>query len=466
MTQRALVCNPFLRKRAALANTPGLRAVASLLCAISLHGQAQAQGLANPAASASATPAARVSTQCAPDAPAHRALDALLRAYERGDVAFLQQRLDPAMIGYGVLINSLMIDNNLQRQTRVQVLDRQMQCGPDVAVVDFAWEKYFLSSTNFTPNVQRGRGAVLISGLGEGLAGQWRISGLVGDNIFLPSGAGADGSLQASASASYGALASGCTTPAPALVTGFATASATAVATVAANANTTAGPPLCFIPAASAPSVAYTCSVSAAGVFGATGGVPTSAAMTPLSCTATGPVPNTGSANLLYAGSASQSFSGVGGSTISLSFPALAPTASGIAGADTLSGSAPPVGCNFSITLPTVPAPAPVCTGAAGNLSTSIEVRDADLQGPSVQVQVQASNGDSETLSLPQVAPGVYRLNSVPVTRGASAVRPGSGRIELVGAAPGVVSLTIRYSDAKTASGTPLLRQTTMLLTP
>ena len=155
----------------------------------------------------------RISFQCAPNSPAQRALDSLLRAYERGDVEFIQQRIDPALIGFGTLLNDLMTSNNLQRQTRLQVLDRQMQCAPDVAVINFSWRKTFLSSTTFTPVAQQGRSSVLITNLGAGVGGKWQLAGLSGTPLFKTATvavksapvAGSDGSISVSpAIVSYG----------------------------------------------------------------------------------------------------------------------------------------------------------------------------------------------------------------------------------------------------------------------
>jgi hypothetical protein len=99
-------------------------------------------------------------------------------------------------------------------------------------------------------------------------------------------------------------------------------------------------------------------------------------------------------------------------------------------------------------------------------VSASIQVNDPDLTSPSIVVQVQASNGDNETLLLPRVSAGMYQLSSVPITRGAAAVSPGSGRFELLGASPSSVTLTIRYQDQRTSSGAATIRQSTMVLTP
>ena len=402
----------------------------------------------------------KISMQCAPNAPAQQALDALLRAYEQGNIGFFQQRVDPAMIGFSNLINDLMTMNNVQRQTRLQVLDRQMQCGPDVAVVDFAWEKYYLDSVSFRPVVTRGRGAVLISGLAGGMSGQWRISGLVGDNPFRPSFA--DGVVSASPGiVSFSGTPSGCVAGA---ASGVAIAALSAPATGSALVN---APPACMFPIAPVP---VSCTVSAPGIFPPTVGTASPASVNPsCSAVAVGTPLGTGLAPLTYTMTGSQSFTAAPGSTVTITVPALLSatgSASAGPGSYTVTSTAATT-CTVTVAIPASATPAaPTCTPSPAAVNAAIEVRDSDLTGPSAQVQVQASNGDQETLNLPSVSPGVYRLAALPITRGAARVQAGSGRIELIGATPGVVTLTIRYTDAKSSSGTSVVRQTTLTLMP
>ena len=402
----------------------------------------------------------KISTQCRPNSPAQQALDALLRAYEQGNIGFFQERLDPAMIGFSNFINDLMTMNNAQRQTRLQVLDRQMQCGPDVAVIDFAWEKYYLDTASFRPTVTRGRGSVLISGLGGGISGQWRVSGLVGDTPFKPSFA--DGSVVANPSVvSFAGTPSGCVAGA---------ASGVASATLSAPASGTAlvnAPPACMFPIAP---ITVACTVSAPGFFPPTVGTASPAVVNPnCSAVASGSPIGTGLVALNYVLSGSQSFTAIPGSTVTIAVPSVL-AATGVATAGTgsytvTSNAATTCTVTVSISASATPA-APVCTPNSAVLSAAIEVRDADLTAPVAQVQVQASNGDSETFNLPKVAAGVYRLSALPITRGAARIQVASGRIELVGANPSAVTLTIRYADAKSSTGVSAVRQTTMTLVP
>ncbi len=404
----------------------------------------------------------KISVQCVPNSPAQQALDALLRAYEQGNVGFFQQRLDPAMIGFSNFINDLMTMNNAQRQTRLQVLDRQMQCGPDVAVIDFAWEKYYLDNVSFRPNVTRGRGSVLISGLGGGISGQWRISGLVGDTPFKPSFS--DGSVVANPSViSFSSTPSGCVTALPSL---------TAVAALGApvTAFPLASPP--FLPNCLNPigPLVVTCSVSVPGISPSVSGVASASLANP-SCSASAigaPVATVG-VPLSYTLTGSQTISAAPGSTVTVNLPVtLSATATAasppgqLAVASSASGT-----CTATIVVPSsTPLAAPTCTASPATLNASIEVRDADLTAPVVQVQVQASNGDSENFNLPKISAGVYRLTSLPITRGTARVQQNSGRIELVGASPSAVTLTIRYTDTKSSTGASVVRQASMTLVP
>jgi FecR protein len=398
----------------------------------------------------------RVSTQCTPDAPAQQALDALLRAYERGDIGFLQTHIDPAMIGFGTLINDVINDTNAQRQTRIQITDRQMQCGPDVSVIDFAWEKYYLASANFAPVVTRGRGSVLITGLGGGFGGQWRISGLVGDSPLRGGGVGTDGTLQVvgPTSASYANIPVSC--------------NASGFISTTAPASTTSTPSVFFSgPPASAATCSATvnfasCSVnvnpavySIVSAFLGTSSTPT--------CNVSNPGTGTASASVAaFSATGTTSFSGTPGTTVNVTIPA---SFSGNAAAPASSWSGTFNAGTTCVATLNILSTAPVTCGVVQNsLPVVLEVRDADVTASSLTVQVSASNGDIETFVLPQISAGVYRLSSIPVSRGQTSVSPGNGRIDFVGATTGAVVLTVRYNDARTSTGSSIIRQTTVTL--
>jgi hypothetical protein len=399
----------------------------------------------------------RVSGQCVPGSPATQVFADLLRAYERGDAAFLQRRLNPAMIGYGALINEVMSDNAAQRQTRIQVLDMQLQCGPDVAVIDFLWEKRYLRSNDFTPQIERGRSSVLLTDLGGGGAGGWQLSGLVGDSPFKPTqvaapnspgspntpSLGKAGSLNATASVNYSALGQSSLPVSVNLIT--PQNPPTFTVNVVAGATATC----------SVTGFAYSCSAS---YPGATGVVTPSASVSPSQCVVSGTPFLGGSGPMSYsAKSVTQNSLGAGGAKTTVSVPI------NLVGNGTLASSGSFPVSNFIDTLCNVDVLFPA---VEGNIPVLIEVQDADVTATSVQVQLSASNGDAQALNLPQVAPGVFRLSQLPAHFGAPSVLPNNGSIELP-AQQGPVTLTLSYTDALPgAAGGPVQRRATMLLDP
>lgn len=364
----------------------------------------------------------KVSAQCNPDAPAQRALDEFLRAYEQGNTALLQQRLDPALIGYGILINDIMNNAATQKQAQIRILDRQAQCGPDVAVIDFAFEKRFLDVATFQPVLQRGRGSVLVSGLGTGNEGQWRISGFTGDNPFRASPSDLPANLQVVPQATSYAALPGCNAAAP--VAGAALVSANATANVPAS---TSGS--CTV---SAPSCSFNSPAFGTVVGTASGSV--------TSCTqpVTGP-----SSSFPISGTGSAPYSGTPGSPVTLTANVVASgsnTPPSVSFPFTYSMTAN-IACTATVTL----APA-ACAPTPGTAPVNITVQDASRAGqPSVPVEVAGSNGDRETLLVPGGTNGTFTLTSLPFTKNAAPVL-NSGRLELNG--PVTYTLTYRRPGA------------------
>ena len=103
-----------------------------------------------------------------------------VRAYESGSVATLQRRLDPSMLGYQRFLDGLIQDFNRQKQIRLFIKDTQVQCGSDLASVQFTWEKRYLDVGSFAPGFLTGRGITLLH---RG-SNTWRIAGFAGDNPF------------------------------------------------------------------------------------------------------------------------------------------------------------------------------------------------------------------------------------------------------------------------------------------
>lgn len=415
----------------------------------------------------------QVSTQCAPNAPAQKALDDLIRAYEQGDIAFLQQRLSPSMVGYGALISDIQTSTVAQRQTRIQIKDRQMQCGPDVASITFSWEKTFLDAVSFQPGMVRGTGSVLLTGLG---GGQWQVGGLAGSSPFASAGGvAADGTVSVSVpTVNFGGNPSGCTTqpivgsvsasqngPGPTyLVQQFAYPATTCTVT-----QQTGGSNACNLTVSNLP--------SGNGTFNGTLALP-NPALTTCKVTYLGTVPGApvvgSSISSLSMVAINTNFSGPPGASIPLVAPAqFAQTRGvGIGGGATanITVATVPGDCsNPSFALPANQTAPQACTAVSSSLNVAIEVRDTDVTTPTVQVQVASPNGDSEVFVLPRVSAGFYRLNALPITRGGSLTTPGNGQIDiLASSANSTLGLVIKYNDARSTTGVNIVREATLQL--
>lgn len=112
---------------------------------------------------------------------ARAALEELIRAYEAGNIAFIQSRLSPSMIGYQRFLDGLTHDLHLMKQLRVHLLDTQVTAGPDVAVIQTGWEKRYLPVTDMTtPQLLGGRSMFLL----HRDKTVWRVAAMAGDNLF------------------------------------------------------------------------------------------------------------------------------------------------------------------------------------------------------------------------------------------------------------------------------------------
>lgn len=111
---------------------------------------------------------------------ARSALDELIRAYEIGNIALIQSRLSPSMIGYQRFVDGMLRDTNWMKQIRIHLFDTQVTAGPDVAVIQTGWEKRFLTVTTFAPELYTGRSLFLL----HRDQGEWRIANMSGDNLF------------------------------------------------------------------------------------------------------------------------------------------------------------------------------------------------------------------------------------------------------------------------------------------
>ncbi len=438
----------------------------------------------------------KVSSQCTPNSPAQKAFDELIRAYEQGDIAFLQSRLSPSMVGYSALINDVLNSTKTQRQTRIQVKDRQLQCGADVSVVNFSWEKTFLDSISFQPGIVRGQASMVITGLSTG---NWQVGGMAGNLPFAPvnpallatspaatpttslplvpgPATGTAGAVSTSVqSISYATNPSGCA--APAVVSGTATGLFAGLGPQYLVQQFMTPANNCNVSLQNTP--ASMCQFNIAGLPNGNRLIPgtltfANAALTTCSVGYMGTLPASPVSvgvfpvTLNFITPASVVFSGAPGSTVALQAPAVFNKVSsltvGTATANVVVQTAPGT-CTAQYTLPSDNPLAQICAAEPSFLNAAIQVQDADLTGPSVQVQV-TSNEDNEIFTLPQISPGVYRLMQLPITRGGKTAMPRNGSIDIPATNAVPIVLTIKYTDATSPNGSNVVRQTTLQLLP
>jgi hypothetical protein len=111
---------------------------------------------------------------------ARSALSTAIKAYESGQAERLISQLDSAMIGYGAYAESIRRDAARLKQVRVQLLDTTVTAGDNIVYVSSAWEKRFVTANALKPQLHRGRTTFAMKPSG----GNWRISGIAGDNLF------------------------------------------------------------------------------------------------------------------------------------------------------------------------------------------------------------------------------------------------------------------------------------------
>jgi hypothetical protein len=120
-----------------------------------------------------------------PATPADRALveaqlQALIDAYERGDVGFFQAKIDPSMPGYSRVLDSMRRDATAQARPRLLFTDQTWSIGPNVAMLQARFQKRYFDARNLNPELIEGRVVMLLSRDGD----LWRVSAVTGDNPF------------------------------------------------------------------------------------------------------------------------------------------------------------------------------------------------------------------------------------------------------------------------------------------
>lgn len=132
---------------------------------------------------------------CARDTRPRDALADFISTFERGDLAALGSRIDPAMLGYANFLDGAALDVNRSKVVRIHLFDTVWQCGPDLVVIQTSWEKRYLDAVTFQPQLTSGRMSVLLFQGGERtnsertgserITGQrWRIAAVAGPHPF------------------------------------------------------------------------------------------------------------------------------------------------------------------------------------------------------------------------------------------------------------------------------------------
>jgi len=110
------------------------------------------------------------------------ALDDILRAYEQGNNGYFRTHLNPSMIGLQKLLDDIIRETNVCKQMRVLLLDKQVQAGPDLAVIQTNWQKRCLLLPGLTPQLVSGHATFLM----HREAGGWSMAAVSGGNPFTP----------------------------------------------------------------------------------------------------------------------------------------------------------------------------------------------------------------------------------------------------------------------------------------
>ncbi len=125
------------------------------------------------------------SASAKPATPADKALldaqfQALIDAYERGDVGFFQAKIDPAMPGYSRVLDAMRRDATSQTRPRLLFTDQTWSIGENVAMLQGVFQKRYFDARNLNPELVTGRVVILLSRDGD----LWRISAVTGDSPF------------------------------------------------------------------------------------------------------------------------------------------------------------------------------------------------------------------------------------------------------------------------------------------
>lgn len=112
-------------------------------------------------------------------------LGEVVAAYEAEDLNLIERSLDPAMIGYQRLVESLRTELDRYGQIRVTLTDTQATASGAGGVINTRFEKRLVRSADSLPGLVAGRTTIVFRKQGR----EWTIAAIGGDNPFgaLPS---------------------------------------------------------------------------------------------------------------------------------------------------------------------------------------------------------------------------------------------------------------------------------------
>ncbi len=164
-------------------NFPAIARATLLLLSHCLLPNAYATGTDDAPAGDTFSARAISETRMAPADAGRKALaafESVLRALEGGDLWTVRSSLNPSMIGYQKLVDSITTDNNQCKQLRVNLLDTHMQASQDRVVLQTGWEKRCLLLPSFSPALSKGRSTVLLRHSHDG----WHVASISAGNMF------------------------------------------------------------------------------------------------------------------------------------------------------------------------------------------------------------------------------------------------------------------------------------------
>lgn len=114
-------------------------------------------------------------------------LRTIIQTYESGDINAFRARLDQSLIAYQSILESFARDHNALKQIRVTLKDVRVIAGGELGMVEATWEKRFFSAIDYQPGIVAGKSGFLLHRVKD----EWKLAGIVGDNLFASDGGGA-----------------------------------------------------------------------------------------------------------------------------------------------------------------------------------------------------------------------------------------------------------------------------------